>query len=168
MIYFDPCMKLEEFSLLIADSIDSPSSFSHSLSTTLVFNVVAFVFVLVRSSSTEHPSGGDPEIVNLHIERPRGTGESLSSPNIQPETASTNTGKHRRDKTNNKGQQDEEEEPGQSHHKNTNEHEFPSLFHVQKTLKSMMVMPTFVNALLVPYVFQNMRVMPRFWYVIIR
>lgn len=136
MIYFDPCMKLEQFSLLITDLVDSSSSFFVSLSRTLICNVVVLVCFLVRSSSTEHPSGGDIEIVNLHIERSRGTGEPFSSPNIQPETPSTNTGKHRRDKTNNKGQQDEEEEPGQSDQKNKNKCEplFSPLFRKHRSV----------------------------------
>ncbi len=76
-----------------------------------------FVF-LVRSSSTEHPSGGDPDTGPLYIEkegRSRGYGEAFSSSNLPMESLTvTTTSKQRREKSSSKSQQDEEEERGNS------------------------------------------------------
>jgi hypothetical protein len=66
----------------------------------------------VRSSSTEHPSGGNQDLGGSGgIERePHSRGaEAFPSPNVQMDVV---TSKQRRDKTANKGQQDEEEERG--------------------------------------------------------
>ncbi|CAF3955054.1 unnamed protein product [Rotaria magnacalcarata] len=64
----------------------------------------------VRSSSTEHPSGGEPELGStIGIERDhrsRGA-EAFSCSNVQMETTS---GKQKRDKQTSKAQQEEEEE----------------------------------------------------------
>ncbi|CAF4242902.1 unnamed protein product, partial [Rotaria magnacalcarata] len=66
----------------------------------------------VRSSSTEHPSGGEPELgSSIGIERDhrsRGA-EAFSCSNVQMETTS---GKQKRDKQTSKAQQEEEEERG--------------------------------------------------------
>ncbi|CAF1165004.1 unnamed protein product [Rotaria sordida] len=69
--------------------------------------------LIIRSSSTEHPSGGDPETGPIYIEkdpRSRGCGETFSTSNVQMESATSTSSKPRRDKIQNKGQQDEEEE----------------------------------------------------------
>lgn len=75
----------------------------------------ACFFSLVRSSSTEPPSVGDPDPGSaVYIEkesRSRGYGEALSSSNAPMESLAL-TGKQRRDKLSNKAQQDEEEERG--------------------------------------------------------
>ena len=79
--------------------------------------IYIFLFNLVRSSSTEQASGGDVDPTNSFLEREtriRPVGETFSPTNIQPEGMSTMGGKSRRDKTTNKGQNDEEEERGQS------------------------------------------------------
>ncbi|CAF5135720.1 unnamed protein product, partial [Rotaria sp. Silwood1] len=66
----------------------------------------------VRSSSTEHPSIGDPESGPIYIEkepRSRGCGETFSSSNV-PIESTTSSKPPRREKIQNKSQQDEEEE----------------------------------------------------------
>ncbi|CAF3424205.1 unnamed protein product [Rotaria sp. Silwood1] len=66
----------------------------------------------VRSSSTEHPSVGDPESGPIYIEkepRSRGCGETFSSSNV-PIESTTSSKPPRREKIQNKSQQDEEEE----------------------------------------------------------
>lgn len=68
----------------------------------------------MRSSSTEHPSGGEPELsTGVGIERDyRSRGpEAYSSSNVQMESTST-SGKQKRDKQTSKAQQEEEEERG--------------------------------------------------------
>jgi hypothetical protein len=74
--------------------------------------LIYFLFVLVRSSSTEPPSGGDPEPIYIEKDgRSRGYGDACSSSNITMDSIGT-TSKQRRDKINYKAQQDEEEERG--------------------------------------------------------
>ncbi len=79
--------------------------------------VIFLFFILVRSSSTEPPSGGDPEPGPVYIEkegRSRGYGEACSVSNVTMESLGTSS-KQRRDKANHKTQQDEEEERGKIH-----------------------------------------------------
>ena len=84
-----------------------------SISSGEMINMLAFC--LVRSSSTEPPSVGDPDpgsVVYIEKEgRSRGYGEALSSSNAPMESLAL-TSKQRRDKLSNKAQQDEEEERG--------------------------------------------------------
>ncbi|CAF1103121.1 unnamed protein product [Adineta steineri] len=61
----------------------------------------------VRSSSTEHPSGGDADPGAIERDYRSRAAEAHSSPNVQMECTS---GKKPRDIRSNKGQQDEEEE----------------------------------------------------------
>jgi hypothetical protein len=67
---------------------------------------------LVRSSSTEHPSGGDGDLASSYPDRDHRnrTTDPFSSPNVP--TMEAVTSKQRRDKMTNKAQQEEEEERG--------------------------------------------------------
>lgn len=66
----------------------------------------------MRSSSTEHPSTGEPELgssVGIEKDHRSRCGETFSNSNVQMETT---TGKTKRDKLTSKAQQEEEEERG--------------------------------------------------------
>ena len=70
-----------------------------------------FVFVSVRSSSTEHPSGGDAaDLPGLYPDRDHRT-RTYETPSTVSTTIESKT---RREKINSKGQQDEEEERGKT------------------------------------------------------
>jgi hypothetical protein len=74
-----------------------------------------FLLFLVRSSSTEHPSGGDPDPGSVNVDptiRNRGGLDIYPSSNVPMESMTPTTSKQRREKMTNKAQQDEEEERG--------------------------------------------------------
>ena len=124
-------------------------------------------FVLVRSSSTEPPSVGDPDPGSVCIEkdgRSRGYGEALSSSNVPMESLAL-TSKQRRDKLSNKGQQDEEEERGNSIPSSSLLPLLSSFHSFQNSSKSTMVMLPIVTTLPGPYPFSNKRVTRKYSYV---